>query len=946
MTTLTVGAGKEFSRVSAAISAAREGDVILVDAGTYIDDFAEIHTKVTIQGVGGYAHLKAEVQPDNQKGILVTDTDVTLVNVELSGAVVGDNNGAGIRYEGGNLTLRNVLVHDNQNGILATPLVPQSGTIDIDNSEFAHNGAGDGFSHNIYVGDVSAFSLRDSYIHDAIVGHEIKSRALVTDVENNRIQDNVDGTASYDVDLPNGGRASVENNTIQKGGAAQNPNLIAFGEEGSVHPGSTLTVAGNKLVNDLPSWIAQGLWNATSIVATLAGNAEWGLLPGRLAYGPVTVTNGTTLSARPVLDVGAIGPAADAAFPPAPSPGGSGTDIAVLLSEDAFSGDAAAVITVDGQEEFAGEIHASHAAGAIQKIDLGGYDPSVAHVIDVAFTNDLFGGSPDRDRNLYLDDILVGGRSSGTKATLDSNGVVTTTVRDMAAVPPILLGSGPDSIDLGINEDAWQGDALFTVAVDGMQVGGTQTAAALRGMPAQHVSVLGAFSPGTHVVRVSFLNDAYGGTPETDRNLYVTSLAFNNTSLPGTATLLGTSYADLGLTVPGAVAPPPPTTVPTPGPVPIPTPSPVPSPSPTPAPPIAPALSIGTGPDTLNLGITEDAWRGNAQYTVSIDGQQVGDPLTAAAAHGTTPQDISVHGSLAPGLHVVTVDFLNDAWGGTPDTDRNLYVESLALNGQKLPGAAPLTSAGPVDFSFRVAPASPVSAVSIGSGPDTLDLGISEDAWLGDAQYTVSVDGQQVGGIQTAAAAHGTTPQDVTVHGTFGQGNHAVTVDFLNDAWGGTPDTDRNLYVDNLALNGQPLSGAAALMSAGPVALAFGTPPASISDGVGADTLRLVLSEDAWRGDAQFLVSVDGVQLGGPRAVSALHSVGQAQTFDLAGTFGLAAHDIQVGFVNDAWGGTPDSDRNLYVQGVSIDGRASSVGQAVLYSNGWADFPVAALHTP
>jgi hypothetical protein len=46
--------------------------------------------------------------------------------------------------------------------------------------------------------------------------------------------------------------------------------------------------------------------------------------------------------------------------------------------------------------------------------------------------------------------------------------------------------------------------------------------------------------------------------------------------------------------------------------------------------------------------------------------------------------------------------------------------------------------------------------VTVGSGPDTLDLKVNEDAWNGDAQFTVSVDGRQIGGTLTAQAAYRT----------------------------------------------------------------------------------------------------------------------------------------------------------------------------------------------
>ena len=73
----------------------------------------------------------------------------------------------------------------------------------------------------------------------------------------------------------------------------------------------------------------------------------------------------------------------------------------------------------------------------------------------------------------------------------------------------------------------------------------------------------------------------------------------------------------------------------------------------------------------------------------------------------------------------------------------------------------------------------------------------------GDATFTVSVDGKQIGGTFTAAASHAAgQEQSVTLNGDFGPGTHYVAVNFLNDAWGGTPSTDRNLYVDSITYNG------------------------------------------------------------------------------------------------------------------------------------------------
>jgi len=43
MATLTVGSGKQYGTIAAAVAAARAGDTVAVSAGTYANDFATTH---------------------------------------------------------------------------------------------------------------------------------------------------------------------------------------------------------------------------------------------------------------------------------------------------------------------------------------------------------------------------------------------------------------------------------------------------------------------------------------------------------------------------------------------------------------------------------------------------------------------------------------------------------------------------------------------------------------------------------------------------------------------------------------------------------------------------------------------------------------------------------------------------------------------------------------
>jgi len=178
---------------------------------------------------------------------LVADGD-TVENVEFSGARVVDQNGAGIRAEGTNLTIRHSYFHDNENGILGG-----KGHVRIEYSEFFNNGFGDGYTHNMYIANCDTFSLSYSYSHHAKIGHEIKSRAKVNYILYNRIMNENDGTASYEVDLPNGGDSYLIGNVIQQSVTTDNPTIVSYGEEGLSNSNTNIYLINNTFINDLTS---------------------------------------------------------------------------------------------------------------------------------------------------------------------------------------------------------------------------------------------------------------------------------------------------------------------------------------------------------------------------------------------------------------------------------------------------------------------------------------------------------------------------------------------------------------------------------------------------------------------------------------------------------------------------------------------------------------------
>jgi hypothetical protein len=77
---------------------------------------------------------------------------------------------------------------------------------------------------------------------------------------------------------------------------SQNPTIIAYGEEGDLHAGTSLSVTGNTIINDLGYGVA--LWNAGDGTAIFGDNTLSGFGGGALVSGSVTDT-GTTVPPVP-----------------------------------------------------------------------------------------------------------------------------------------------------------------------------------------------------------------------------------------------------------------------------------------------------------------------------------------------------------------------------------------------------------------------------------------------------------------------------------------------------------------------------------------------------------------------------------------------------------------------------------------------------------------------
>ena len=256
---IAVGPSREFGTIASAALAARDRDTVEIDTGDYVDDVTVWpQSGVTIRSVGGPVRISSVYRAAEGKAIFVTKgTGVVVEGIEFSGAAVASRNGAGIRHEGGLLTVRDCLFERNEMGLLTWN--SPSAELVVERCEFRHNAVsgayqpGGRIGHQLYTGSIRRLTLRDSYIHAGAYGHLVKSRARENHIVCNRLTDEAGGRASYELEFPNGGVAYVIGNVIAQSPLTDNEAMIGFGAEGYSSDMNELYLVNNTLFDELPS---------------------------------------------------------------------------------------------------------------------------------------------------------------------------------------------------------------------------------------------------------------------------------------------------------------------------------------------------------------------------------------------------------------------------------------------------------------------------------------------------------------------------------------------------------------------------------------------------------------------------------------------------------------------------------------------------------------------
>lgn len=276
--TLYVGPAREIKTLRQAAKLARDHDLVLIDAGEYRRDVAVWEQSgLLIRGNGGKVTLHADGASAEGKGIFVFRRgDAMVEGIEFRGSRSSDRNGAGIRMDvGSRLSVNRCAFEDNETGILTS----NDGTseLHVADSSFVRNGTEGRHSHNVYVGAIRAFTFTGCYSARVKgAGHLLKSRARESVIAYCRLTGE-DGTSSYELEFPNGGRAVVLGCLIQQGPKSENAVIVSYGAEGYRWEQNEFRMSFSTVVND-------GRWWGTFVrISSGAAKAE---LVDNLMVGP------------------------------------------------------------------------------------------------------------------------------------------------------------------------------------------------------------------------------------------------------------------------------------------------------------------------------------------------------------------------------------------------------------------------------------------------------------------------------------------------------------------------------------------------------------------------------------------------------------------------------------------------------------------------------------
>jgi hypothetical protein len=241
--------GQGFASIGDALAAVGDArGTILIAPGTYHQCGVQQGGDVTIRAATPGTVIFDGVPCEGKAALVLRGQASTVDGVIFQNIRVPDGNGAGIRLESGNLTVRNSLFRNSEEGILTGDY--DGGQVTIDKSTFRHLGRCDrdlDCAHGIYIGRLANLVVTNSRFDQGDGGHYLKTRTARVTITGNSFDDSGGKLTNYMIDLSNGASGVISGNEMVQGKDKDNWSaFITVAPEGREQSSAGLVIEGNK----------------------------------------------------------------------------------------------------------------------------------------------------------------------------------------------------------------------------------------------------------------------------------------------------------------------------------------------------------------------------------------------------------------------------------------------------------------------------------------------------------------------------------------------------------------------------------------------------------------------------------------------------------------------------------------------------------------------------
>jgi len=240
--------GEGFATINDAVQSIRMGTAtILIAPGVYHQCTVQQGGNITFKAVQPGTAIFEGTACEGKAAFVLRGQSSTVDGLVFRGMQVSDGNGAGVRTEMGNLTVKNSTFLDSQEGILGGE--PTTQRITIDHSTFSGLGQCDqspDCAHAIYLANQGSVTITNSRFERGTGGHYVKLRVPHATISDNSFDDTAGHKTNYMIDLPEGGTGLISGNTFVQGRDKENwTAFIVVAAEHQNYPAAGLRVEGN-----------------------------------------------------------------------------------------------------------------------------------------------------------------------------------------------------------------------------------------------------------------------------------------------------------------------------------------------------------------------------------------------------------------------------------------------------------------------------------------------------------------------------------------------------------------------------------------------------------------------------------------------------------------------------------------------------------------------------